>query len=228
MKPNQQNSFTRGNMANSGRQLELPGAAIIWALRKMVLIIERLTVIAKYQFYKNTAVAPSTVKLPWLKLSAIGFLAFMVVKPDFSFSVGADGRMSHFGRNGVAEDVSFKTSARDDGPLARLASIFDKKDPFAADPSDDEKDSKVKAYIRQFKDVAKAEQEKFGIPASVKMAQALIESDAGKSALSTKNKNHFGMKCFSRTCKKGHCTHLPIWQCEDSGPCPLYQLIAKP
>ena len=40
------------------------------------------------------------------------------------------------------------------------------------------------------------------------MAQAILESNAGRSSLSTKNNNHFGMKCFSRTCKKGHCSNF--------------------
>ncbi len=39
--------------------------------------------------------------------------------------------------------------------------------------------------------------EKYGIPASVKMAQALLESDAGNSRLAVQANNHFGIKCKS-------------------------------
>ena len=62
-------------------------------------------------------------------------------------------------------------------------------------------------YIMRFDEVAQSEMKKFGIPASIKMAQGLIESRAGTSKLATKNNNHFGMKCFSTNCRKGHCTN---------------------
>lgn len=64
------------------------------------------------------------------------------------------------------------------------------------------------AYVSRFADVAQAEMKKYGIPASIKLAQGLIETNAGASRLSTKNNNHFGMKCFSRKCKKGHCSNF--------------------
>gem|GEM_PF-1532008 len=61
------------------------------------------------------------------------------------------------------------------------------------------------AYIRRFQRVAIAEMEQFNIPASVAMAQGLLESDGGQSRLATKANNHFGVKCHSRTCAAGHC-----------------------
>jgi flagellum-specific peptidoglycan hydrolase FlgJ len=65
-----------------------------------------------------------------------------------------------------------------------------------------------KAYIERFASVAQKEMQKFGIPASIKLAQGLLESQAGKSPLAVKNNNHFGIKCFSKTCKKGHCSNF--------------------
>ncbi len=50
--------------------------------------------------------------------------------------------------------------------------------------------------------------EKYGIPASISLAQGLIESRAGSSKLAVNNNNHFGIKCFSRHCRKGHCTNF--------------------
>lgn len=63
-------------------------------------------------------------------------------------------------------------------------------------------------YVQRFAKVAKNEMEKYGIPASIKLAQGLLESKAGESKLATKNNNHFGIKCFSKQCKKGHCTNF--------------------
>lgn len=62
-------------------------------------------------------------------------------------------------------------------------------------------------YIKRFSTIAKTEQKNHGIPASISLAQGLIESRAGTSKLATKNNNHFGMKCFSKNCSKGHCTN---------------------
>lgn len=63
-------------------------------------------------------------------------------------------------------------------------------------------------YVKRFANVAKAEMEKFGIPASIILAQGILESNSGKGKLATKNNNHFGMKCFSKKCKKGHCSNF--------------------
>lgn len=50
-------------------------------------------------------------------------------------------------------------------------------------------------YINQYKDMAIKEMEKYHIPASITLAQGLLESGAGRSELATKGNNHFGIKC---------------------------------
>lgn len=50
-------------------------------------------------------------------------------------------------------------------------------------------------YLTQFKDLAVEEMRATGIPASIKLAQGLLESDWGRSDLATKANNHFGIKC---------------------------------
>ncbi|HAD12593.1 MAG TPA: hypothetical protein DCF33_09160 [Saprospirales bacterium] len=63
-------------------------------------------------------------------------------------------------------------------------------------------------YIEKFHQIAVQEMKKYGIPASISLAQGLIESRAGTSSLAVSNNNHFGMKCFSRDCKRGHCSNF--------------------
>lgn len=53
------------------------------------------------------------------------------------------------------------------------------------------------AYIEDWKQTAIQQQADYGIPASITMAQALLESGAGKSELAVHAKNHFGIKCTS-------------------------------
>lgn len=52
-----------------------------------------------------------------------------------------------------------------------------------------------KTYIDTYKHIAIAEMHRTGIPASIKLAQGLLESGAGKSTLATQANNHFGIKC---------------------------------
>jgi flagellum-specific peptidoglycan hydrolase FlgJ/LysM repeat protein len=53
------------------------------------------------------------------------------------------------------------------------------------------------SYIDRYKAVAVREMERTGIPASIKLAQGILESDAGRSTLSSQYNNHFGVKCHS-------------------------------
>lgn len=51
------------------------------------------------------------------------------------------------------------------------------------------------SYIERYKDIAIQEMERSGIPASIKLAQGLLESNAGQSMLARRANNHFGIKC---------------------------------
>lgn len=52
-------------------------------------------------------------------------------------------------------------------------------------------------YVDHYKSIAIREMERTGIPASIKLAQGILESDAGRSTLSSQYNNHFGIKCHS-------------------------------
>lgn len=62
-------------------------------------------------------------------------------------------------------------------------------------------------FVERYAKVAQAEEAKFGIPASVTLAQAALEGDCGRSFLVRSANNHFGIKCFSKHCPKGHCVN---------------------
>lgn len=50
-------------------------------------------------------------------------------------------------------------------------------------------------YITQYRDIAIREMKKYRIPASITLAQGLLESGSGTSYLAVKANNHFGIKC---------------------------------
>lgn len=72
-------------------------------------------------------------------------------------------------------------------------------------------------FIKRYSKVAISEMDKTQIPASIAMAQAIIESRAGTSVLAMKNNNFFGIKCAlkpgaNKECGKTHCSN----HCDDS------------
>jgi LysM repeat protein len=56
-------------------------------------------------------------------------------------------------------------------------------------------DEKARAYIKEYGAWAIEEQQRVGIPASIKLAQGIYETGAGESELATQANNHFGIKC---------------------------------
>ncbi|WP_264529139.1 glucosaminidase domain-containing protein [Flavobacterium sp. N502540] len=53
----------------------------------------------------------------------------------------------------------------------------------------------INNYILQYKDIAIGNMQKYGIPASIILAQGILESGAGKGDLALEANNHFGIKC---------------------------------
>ena len=57
-------------------------------------------------------------------------------------------------------------------------------------------------YFDNYKDLAIGQMKQYGIPASITLAQGVLESGAGRSELARKSNNHFGIKCNGWTGRK--------------------------
>ncbi|MBL7869583.1 MAG: glucosaminidase domain-containing protein [Flavobacterium lindanitolerans] len=55
----------------------------------------------------------------------------------------------------------------------------------------------VNSYVLQYKEIAKGNMKQYGIPASIILAQGILESGAGSGTLSKTANNHFGIKCHT-------------------------------
>ncbi len=55
--------------------------------------------------------------------------------------------------------------------------------------------SNVLQYINTYKELAVEEMQRTGVPASIKLAQGILETEAGTSDLVRRSNNHFGIKC---------------------------------
>ena len=69
-------------------------------------------------------------------------------------------------------------------------------------------------YINKYKKIAVAHMERYGIPASITMAQGILESDCGNSWVSQASNNHFGVE---------DAPHIPM----DSTPSSSFRSIAS-
>ncbi len=58
--------------------------------------------------------------------------------------------------------------------------------------------ARVRNYVQRFAPAAQREMRDYGIPASITLAQGLLESNAGDSRLARESNNHFGIKCRSK------------------------------
>ena len=85
-----------------------------------------------------------------------------------------------------------RTAARNNTPPAETTKETERAYVYA--PFD-----KVEDYIEHFAPIAKEEMRLYKIPASITMAQAVLESGAGNGNLTKKANNHFGIKCHNWT-----------------------------
>lgn len=62
----------------------------------------------------------------------------------------------------------------------------------------------IEDYIKEYAPLCQEEMKRTGIPASIKLAQGILESNYGNSKLAQKANNHFGIKCHSGWTGKGY------------------------
>ena len=165
-------------------------------LNRLILILQKLLIALKYRFFKMLDKLFEDVEVPWLKIIAVLLIGYIIMKKDFQFNLAFNSPFSMFTDDNQSNEYAKATtfSALESNPYA----------PIAANTL---QEKQAISFINKYKETAIADMKEFGIPASIKMAQALIESRAGQSRLAVNNNNFFGMKCFSSKCKKGHCTN---------------------
>ena len=150
------------------------------------------------------------------RLTLLAALALIVFKKELNFSIQINR-----GGLGTAVAVPAALPSNSTAPLLSGQSVItsapvstpgvDRGTPYpAARPGSAtaRKRKQQRSYLDRFAATATTEMQQFGIPASITLAQGLLESNAGASPLATRNNNHFGIKCFSKTCKKGHCRNF--------------------
>ena len=169
-------------------------------IKKLMVGLQKPFTAMRYQFHKRSGQSNisdwtsilANKNIPWAKIGIVLFAGFILLKKDMHFNFNLSAPLA-----AIADDD-------EDYSTGHAQSV---SNPYAPVSAKSLSSSEVQAFIKRYSPVAITEMEKFGIPASIKMGQALIESRAGTSRLAVNNNNFFGMKCFSKNCKKGHCSN---------------------
>ncbi|MEM8523284.1 MAG: glucosaminidase domain-containing protein [Bacteroidota bacterium] len=146
--------------------------------------IRKLFTLVQFYFHKFTFGIFQNVKLPWFKISVLAFGVFLMVKKDLHFQINMRAPSYN-----TAQPASYQASES----LSMTPSFnFIESTSSVSISNDVLSAQEVEHYIKRFGKVAIMEAQKFGVPASIKMAQALLESQAGKARATTQDNNHFG------------------------------------
>ncbi len=170
---------------------------------QMVLVLHKTALTIKQRASDLTDQFPKLKTFPWLKIGILALAAFVLLKKDMKFNIALkaplstvsdDNDQQNLGK-AVAQTVAYRPGSSTNG------------NPYAPVGAADLRDKRTHDFIREYAPLAIEDMHKSGVPASIKIAQALVESRAGTSKLAVNNNNLFGIKCFSKNCKKGHCTN---------------------
>ncbi len=166
--------------------------SVLALLRNILKSFRKPWMAAKAAMYRNPVTQPVLKQSTWLPLVLIlvGGVVLMYKDLNFNFNLTSSG-----GGAGLVNSAS--------SGVASQAVSYEGGVLFSENQA-----QKNKRYIQTYSSLAVSEMNAYGIPASVKLGLALIESQAGERSAATLYNNHFAIKCFSRKCKKGHCGNL--------------------
>jgi len=149
----------------------------------------------------------ATIRRYWFRVSLIAVCSYTIISKDVSVGLqfgNGESRFPLFQWEQIRPQPARIVGATED----KLGNTYSNMLYSTDGPKRSEKVRRQLAYIDAYADLAIAEQKQYGIPVSITLAQGLLESNAGDSRLAQLNQNHFGIKCFSKTCKKGHCRNF--------------------
>ncbi|MEQ8704388.1 MAG: glucosaminidase domain-containing protein [Phaeodactylibacter sp.] len=156
-------------------------------LHRLGIGFQKLFTALHYRFHQLTAGTLSEVRLPWFKIALAAIAFFILTQKNIQFSINMRSPLSGFSDDREPEEQAEQMS---------LAQPISFRSASTATPAVTA--SQVSAYVDRFSKVAQTEQDKYGVPASLKMAQAIIESQAGQAQAAKSRHNHFGAPMSKR------------------------------
>ncbi|MGB1307733.1 MAG: glucosaminidase domain-containing protein [Oceanihabitans sp.] len=109
----------------------------------------------------------------------------------FAFSCGSSKKVATKKQPRTVKTTKKKTTKKQTQTKPKKKVVVVETPEVYATPTDE--------YIAIYSDIAQDEMRKYGIPASITLAQGILESASGKARLAVKANNHFGIKCHDWT-----------------------------
>ncbi len=170
---------------------ELEDITLGWVLRRLFSGIKLIWIAFRYRWKRangNTRVGG--FRIPWIQIALAGIVVFLVTQKDIRFSVNLKAPLG--GNFSESEGIATNVSQVERFGLGEMLP-FGRKNKAAAAVSVEALDpSAIDGFLKRFSRVAVAEMRKFGIPASVKLAQGILESQSGRLPDNRKDNNYFG------------------------------------
>jgi flagellum-specific peptidoglycan hydrolase FlgJ len=161
----------------------------------------------KHNLQNHMIRANNVVQSLWFKAIVLAIIVFFLSKKELSLQISVNNARTSLATQQIIGNDA-KPNALQETDAGWTALFMNPEKDLSAPKTASEKRKACEEYIQRFYKIAQTEMYKFKIPASITLAQGLLESNAGNSRLARQNNNHFGMKCFSTKCKNGHCSNF--------------------
>ncbi|MCB9081579.1 MAG: glucosaminidase domain-containing protein [Lewinellaceae bacterium] len=180
---------------NGGGRSVVPVMSLRELLARFIQGIHNVYIALKFQVFVLIYGQHGERKLPYFRLAFLAFVIFVVFRKDIQFSInmqvpqGGDGHEQVVKASSNMDELSIvasPVSLRNAAPYYQPATFRELEE------------GQARAFINRFSRVAQAEMDKFHIPASVKMAQGLMESRAGTHPAVAEHQNYFGQSMHGR------------------------------
>lgn len=172
---------------------------------------------------QNRGIIHTFVRKNWYKLAFLGFLLYIFLQKDLSFSINLNAPFRTEESAPTEQNPQPQSNKKelekmsDNGTAPALAKIPEKavgrfgfpffgnteKQPNVFDHLLQIDDKTKLAYLERFANVAINERKKFGVPSSIILANALLHSTSGRNDLAHNGNNHFALRCENWTEQSG-------------------------
>jgi len=164
---------------------------------------------------------PRIQQLPWFRLLVLAIVAFILFQPTPADPNPSSKAIMGWVFNETEESATKKPAVVVSKSQKPVQPVVENTSVAPAEPEKLKK-TDVHEFIARFSKTAKEEMELFGIPASIKLGQAILESQSGNSILARESKNFFGIKCKSK-CKSCTCRNY-----KDDDPYDMFRVFETP
>jgi flagellum-specific peptidoglycan hydrolase FlgJ len=205
------NRINKPNLKNGGATGYRPPNETIRGTTKLLFRVARMRIKSRYKSFSTWFKENSSMR--WYHWTAIAAILFIILRVDFSYKLNqpiSDKNPSRLVADSSKENTEKPVVKKENTDGAKEVPKNKKNgtgDDSEFAPADPDKLNKLttQQYINKYKGIAIKEMRRTKVPASITLAQGILESASGNSRLAKDLNNHFGIKCHSTTCCKGHC-----------------------